>query len=193
MYSRLSRYRAVPVVVAPDPRGRVLAATDFRPLPEVTGTLQHTVEAGDRLDQLAASYYGQPVQYWHICDANPAFLSPLALLGQETLVVNRFPVSFAGTPPLAALLDKLMGTVGVVAAAVSEDVTLRAETQPVNGKPTRVVVEHLSRAVTVTHNRANLDVRDVRAAIESVGFAAGPPAEGGQLGAEIVIPPAVVG
>jgi len=41
--------------------------------------LVHRVEAGDRLDLLAARYFGDPFQYWRIADANPA-LSPDELL-----------------------------------------------------------------------------------------------------------------
>jgi hypothetical protein len=194
MFSQLSRYREVPDVVALDPRGRVLTSRDARPLPEVTGTFRHTVDAGDRLDQLAATYYGQPLQYWHICDANPQFLSPLALLGKEPVVTTRFPLTApAGAPPWAALLGKLSGTVGVVDAAVSEEVTLVPQTQSVGGKPVTVVVEQFTRAVMVTYNRNNLDVRALREAIMTAGFAVGSPADGGQLGQQIVIPAAVNG
>ena len=60
MFSKQSRYRRVPDIAVPDARGRVLAAKDIRPLPDVTGTFRHTVNSGDRLDQLAYSYYGEP-------------------------------------------------------------------------------------------------------------------------------------
>jgi nucleoid-associated protein YgaU len=33
--------------------------------------LSHRVVAGDRLDLLAARYFGDPLQYWRIADANP--------------------------------------------------------------------------------------------------------------------------
>ena len=78
MFSKISRYRKVPIVTAPDALGRLLAATDLRLLPNVSGDFRHTVDAGDRLDQLAYKYYSQPLQWWNICDANPEFLSPLA-------------------------------------------------------------------------------------------------------------------
>ena len=81
MFSKISRYRKVPDVTAPDARDGCWPPRTLRLLPEVTGSFRHTVDAGDRLDQLAYTYYGQPLQWWRICDANPEFLSPLALLG----------------------------------------------------------------------------------------------------------------
>lgn len=33
---------------------------------------QHVVKAGERLDQIANLYYGDPLKYWLICDANEA-------------------------------------------------------------------------------------------------------------------------
>ena len=168
MFGKLSRYRRVPDITVVDARGRVVAAKAFRPLPTVTGTFTHTVDSGDRLDRLAFTYYGQPSQYWHVCDANPEFLSPLALLAKEPLVTTRFPVTAAGTPPWAALLSALSTTVGVDAATVVDD-----------------------SAVSVTHNRTTLDVTGVIDVIKSAGFAVGQPADSGQLGRQIVIPPAV--
>ena len=53
MFSNSSRYRNVPDVAVPDARGRIVLSKDIRPLPEVTGTFRHTVNASDRLDQLA--------------------------------------------------------------------------------------------------------------------------------------------
>lgn len=41
--------------------------------------LRHRVAPGDRLDLLAARYYGDPLAYWRIVDANPA-LTPDELL-----------------------------------------------------------------------------------------------------------------
>ncbi len=92
MFTKISRYYKVPDVAVPDAQGRVLASKDLRLLPEVTGTFRHRVQAGDRLDHLAHKYYSQPLQWWHICDANPEFLSPLALLGEEAIVTARFPL-----------------------------------------------------------------------------------------------------
>jgi hypothetical protein len=183
MFSKISRYRPVPDIAPVDPRGRVVAAKDIRPLPEVTGTFTHTVDSGDRLDQLAFTFYGQPLQYWHICDANPQFTSPLALLGQEPVITTEFPVRVAsGTPPWADLLGRLSGTVGVDGVTVVENVTLVP--QAAGG-----VAEQVDRAVLVTYNRISIDAPAVAKAIKSAGFSVGPPADRARLGQQIIIPP----
>jgi hypothetical protein len=45
----------------------------FVPAPENFQLLQeHTVVQGDRLDNLAAQYLGDPTLFWRLCDANRA-------------------------------------------------------------------------------------------------------------------------
>lgn len=45
----------------------------FVPSPRLFDDLvEHSVVAGDRLDNLAAQYLGDPEQFWRICDANNA-------------------------------------------------------------------------------------------------------------------------
>lgn len=194
MFSKQSRYRRVPDIAVPDARGRVLAAKDIRPLPDVTGTFRHTVNSGDRLDQLAYSYYGEPLQYWHICDANPQFLSPLALLGAEPVTTSRFPVAvLAGDPPWAAALSALSATLGVEEATVEEEVDLVEQRQTVGGQHVAVVVRRFGRALLVAYNRLTVDAATLSAVITAAGFTVGPPVDSGQLGQQIVIPPAATG
>jgi hypothetical protein len=194
MFTKLSRYRSVPEVAVADARGRVLAAKDIRPLPEVAGSFRHTVDAGDRLDQLSYSYYGESLHYWHICDANPEFLSPLALLDKEPVVTTRFPVVVpAGPPPWAAMLDMLSATVGVEGAVVAEDLALVPVLQTVGGQQVTVVVRRFARAVLVTYNRLNVSPPAVAAVITAAGFVVGPPVDSGQVGQQIIIPAAVSG
>ena len=189
MFSTGSRYRKVPDVAVPDASGRVLPAKGARPLPEVTGTFTHTVNSGDRLDQLAFTYYRRPLDYWHICDANPSFLSPLALVGAEPVGTTVFPVTAPQhDPPWVMLLAALNGTVGVERVAVEENVTLLPERQTVNGQQVDVVVERQDRSVAVTHNKIIAGVQAVATVFEDVGFSVGPPAESGQLGQPIIIP-----
>jgi nucleoid-associated protein YgaU len=43
------------------------------PQPDIyTNVINYTVVAGDRLDNLAAKFLGDPLLYWMICDANGA-------------------------------------------------------------------------------------------------------------------------
>lgn len=45
----------------------------FVPAPENFALLQwHTVLQGERLDNIAAQYLGDPEQFWRLCDANRA-------------------------------------------------------------------------------------------------------------------------
>ncbi|WP_028580792.1 hypothetical protein [Desulfogranum japonicum] len=54
----------------------------FCPQPEDLALLnEHQVVQGDRLDNLAAQYIGDPEQFWQICDANCA-MEPEELLEQ---------------------------------------------------------------------------------------------------------------
>lgn len=194
MFSKQSRYRRVPDVTVPDARGRLVFSKDIRLLPEVTGTYRHTVEAGDRLDQLAWTYYGQPLQYWRICDANPVSLSPLALVGQEVLVTTRFPVtSPADDLPWAALLTALSATVGVDDVAIVEKTTLEQQLRTVGDEEVTVTAERFARAVVITHNRVNVDAAALAAVIAGVGFRVGPPVDAGPIGQPIVVPPVAVG
>jgi hypothetical protein len=194
VFSKQSRYRRVPDITALDARGRLLFAKDIRTLPDVTGTYQHTVDAGDRLDTLAATYYGQPVQYWRICDANPEFLSPLAMLGQDALATIRVPVTPPpGDPPWAALLRDLAGTVGVDDVLVIQEVTLEQQRRTVGTQAVTVTVERLAPAVIIRHNSINVDAVALAKVIGEAGFSAGPPADAGQVGQPIIIPVAVGG
>lgn len=77
-----SRYHGIATAQLTEPGGRVLVYVRRRFLPpsEAHALLQlHTVAAGDRLDNLAARYLGDPEQYWRLCDANGA-LRPEALV-----------------------------------------------------------------------------------------------------------------
>ena len=53
----------------------------------MTTLVEHTVVQGDRLDNLAARYVGDPEQFWRICDANNV-LRPEELTGEIGRVVK---------------------------------------------------------------------------------------------------------
>jgi hypothetical protein len=62
-----------------DGRTVVYLRRRFAPQPSVFALLlEHAVVEGDRLDNLAAHYFGDPELFWRICDANAA-MRPEAL------------------------------------------------------------------------------------------------------------------
>jgi hypothetical protein len=196
MFSRLSRYRTLPGVVTTDDEGRIITSATLRLLPAVSGTFQHTIEGGDRLDHLAFKYYGQPRHWWQICDANPEYLSPQALLGKEPIVKTRFEVetqTTGATPAWAALLSALNGRIGVECVQIIEDEAgLVAKQRAIANTQVTVLVPQFKRAVIVTYNQQNVRPGDLRQAITAAGFIAGPPETIGRVGKSIVIPPDVL-
>jgi hypothetical protein len=70
-----SRYASTPVVDVDGTR-----ALGRRAIPPAPGVLEHVVMDGERLDQLAARFYGDPTRSWLLLDANPGELNPFALL-----------------------------------------------------------------------------------------------------------------
>ena len=76
MFEPTSRYNSIETVkmeVFEGGESRVVSYKRRRIIPqgEAIATLaEHSVVQGDRLDNLAARYLGDPEQYWRICDAN---------------------------------------------------------------------------------------------------------------------------
>jgi phage tail protein X len=193
MFTKLSRYRKLADVSAPDARGRTVVAKSLRLLPEVSGSFRHTVESGDRVDQLAYKYYSQALQWWAICDANPDFLSPLAMLGKEALTTTRFPLDVVGVPAWADMVQALHQTLGVEAVRIEEDIELVPGPATVAGQTISAMVERFSRAVLVTRHRLLVSPADLADLITATGFQVGPFADLEQTGLEIVIPPKPIG
>jgi hypothetical protein len=70
-----SRYHGLPTATLTTPDGRtvIYLTRRFAPPPERLVTVQeHAVAQGDRVDNLAAQYLGDPEQFWRLCDANAA-------------------------------------------------------------------------------------------------------------------------
>jgi hypothetical protein len=68
-----SRYHGIPTTTHMSSDGRVVAYLGRRFVPQTAEhslLLQHTVVEGERLDNLAAKYLGDPEQFWRICDAH---------------------------------------------------------------------------------------------------------------------------
>jgi hypothetical protein len=77
MFQPTSRYHDVETVkmTVRNSRGepRIVSYKRRRFVPSgatMTTLAEHTVAQGDRLDNLAARYVGDPEQFWRICDAN---------------------------------------------------------------------------------------------------------------------------
>lgn len=189
MFASFSRYRKLPNVVTTDAKGRTLVSKALRPLPSVSGTFQHTVADGDRLDHVAFTYYQQPTKWWRISDANPAFLSPQELLGKEPVVTDRFPVTFNGPqPPWAVLTRSLNERAGIETVTVVETVYLAPESRAVGNKPVTVQAERFARAVVVTYNLLSITTDAIRGLITSSGFVVGQPERVTRVGQQITIP-----
>jgi len=75
LFPPTSRYHAIDTAqfTTADGKTIVYLRRRFVPPPERFALLQeHTVTQGERLDNLAAHYLGDPEQFWRICDANAA-------------------------------------------------------------------------------------------------------------------------
>ncbi len=194
MFAKNSRYRALPDVVTVSAGNRTEVTKDLRVMPVVEGDFRHTVAEIDRLDHLAFKYYKQPGKWWRICDANPEFMSPQALLGHEPIEVARFSVTFAGTaPPWTELVRRLEALVGVEDVKVMEDSEIVAEEQTLGGQTVTVNVERFTRAAIVAYNRTNVGAGQIAGVIETVGFEVAEPQRVGRVGKEIVVPLDAVG
>lgn len=70
-----SRYHGIDTATLETPGGQTIAylRRRFVPPPERFALLQeYTVTQGDRLDNLAAQFVGDPERFWQLCDANAA-------------------------------------------------------------------------------------------------------------------------
>ena len=70
-----SRYNKTALASLKRPDGTEVAylRRRFAPPPENFALLQeHTVTEGERPDHIAAKYFGDPEQFWRLCDANGA-------------------------------------------------------------------------------------------------------------------------
>lgn len=98
LYPPTSRYHAVATAVHVDADGRDHAYLRRRFVPQ-PGSLAsidfHTVAQGDRVDLIAASHFGDPEQFWRMCDANAA-IHPDALVGR---VGRRLRITLPGALP----------------------------------------------------------------------------------------------
>lgn len=95
-----SRYYGSPVLVreAADGSKTVYFQRRFVPHPERFDVLQeHVVTQGERLDNLAAQFLGNPELFWRLCDANRA-LHPHELEEAGFRLKITLPEGIPGTP-----------------------------------------------------------------------------------------------
>lgn len=97
-----SRYHDIEIAqfIAADGRSIPYLRRRLLPPPEHFATLfEHHLVEGERLDHLAATYLGDPDQFWRICDANGAFIpSELTDTPGRSLRIT-LPEGFAASGP----------------------------------------------------------------------------------------------
>jgi len=89
MFSSRSRYASAPDALYAEPGGRQIPFKQLRRIP-TDAPIQgmHVVGEQERFDLVAYTHYGDPEQFWRVCDANrgtwPEDL--LAVPGRQLLV-----------------------------------------------------------------------------------------------------------
>ena len=72
MFYRGSRYEPIAEAEITTPASRTVRYKRVRFIPETRGVLPYSVTQGDRLDLISHRAYGDPEQFWRICDGNTA-------------------------------------------------------------------------------------------------------------------------
>ena len=70
MFTTRSRYSSVANATYQRADGRTVTYKVLRITPGTTAIQNHSVVQGDRLDLIAFQQYGDPEQFWRICDGN---------------------------------------------------------------------------------------------------------------------------
>jgi hypothetical protein len=66
--------------------------------PNFATIAQHTIRQGDRLDLIAAKYFGDPLIFWLICDANGAIEPQDLVAAAGTVLDITTPKGVPGAP-----------------------------------------------------------------------------------------------
>lgn len=99
-----SRYHNIETAILERADGKkvVYLKRRFVPAPDRFSLLQeHVVTQGDRLDNITARYYNDPLQFWRVCDANNA-MKPTELtdvIGRRLRIT--LPEGIPGMPNVA--------------------------------------------------------------------------------------------
>ena len=100
LFSPISRYYGLGTATV-EQQGRPVSylLRRFVPQPERFQLIQqHAVTQGERLDNIAAQYLGDPTLFWRLCDANRAMLPErlTAVVGRELRIT--MPEGINGAP-----------------------------------------------------------------------------------------------
>lgn len=85
-----SRYHGLPTseYVSQGDRRIMYLQRRFLPRSDAFQTIQfHSLSDGDRLDLIAASYFGDSLLYWRLCDSNGA-MRPEDLLARDQIAIT---------------------------------------------------------------------------------------------------------
>ncbi|UAK23292.1 hypothetical protein [Sphingomonas nostoxanthinifaciens] len=94
-----SRYarQTIQTYVAPD--GEMVPYIGRRVIPDMDRYQpldRHRTVAAERIDQVADGFYGDPLQYWRVCDANGVERPAEACMPAARLLVIPLPLELSG-------------------------------------------------------------------------------------------------
>ena len=101
LFPATSRYSGIDTakLTLPDGTPVIYVKRRFVPPPERFAVLQeHTVTQGDRLDNLAFQFMGDPELFWRICDANGAIRPDELIEGIGRQLRITLPENIPGSP-----------------------------------------------------------------------------------------------
>jgi hypothetical protein len=75
MFNQRSRYANIADAIYRRADGTLVKYKVLRITPDSRSIQNHLVAQGDRLDLIAFQHYGDPEQFWRICDGNDALRS----------------------------------------------------------------------------------------------------------------------
>jgi hypothetical protein len=190
MFSPDSRYRRSRVIATVNATGQQINAAELRIPPLTPGTFQHRVQEAERIDRLANQYYRDPLGWWRIADANPAFATPDALLGNGPWSSERIALTPpAGVAPWAQAIAAAAALAGVSQVVRDPSYRLLVELQLGAGEWVEMVSEQIEEAVLVTYHAKVADLGALLAVFADAGFAVVGRELLARTGRSIVIPP----
>lgn len=89
-FSVSSRYKNIPTATIESNDGQSIVYIRRRFVPKAEAFIvvqEHTVTEGERLDNIANKYIGDPERFWQLCDANNA-LNPDELTETTGRIIN---------------------------------------------------------------------------------------------------------